>query len=130
MEAYPHYNKGCGSSGSRPDGYRLPECEGNVQALTAGIFGACLPYTSFSSMTSLLSVTEKILPLIAVTIKLVDSTNVADELVSNHREAANGLKILSDDLKGLEKQLLQLRAKVGELVNEAKGRGFKKLLRE
>ena len=81
-------------------------------------------------MASLLSVTEKILPLIAVTIKLVDSTNVTDELVLNHAEAADGLKILRDDLKGLEKQILQIRAKVGELVNQAKGRGFKKLLRE
>ena len=79
-------------------------------------------------MTSLLSVTEKILPLIVVTIKLV--TNVADELVFNHCEAANGLKILGDDLKDLENQLLQLRAKIGELVNQAEGRVFKKLLRE
>ena len=81
-------------------------------------------------MASLLSVTEKILPLIAVTINLVDSTKVTDELVLNHREAADGLKILSDNLKSLEKQVLQIRAKVGELVNQAKGRGFKKLLRE
>ena len=81
-------------------------------------------------MTSLLSVTEKVLPLISRTIELVDGTNVAEKLVLIQGEAADGLKVLSDALKGLETQILQVKSKVGELVNEAKGRGFKKLLRE
>jgi len=81
-------------------------------------------------MANLLSLTEKILPLIAVTIKLVDGANLANKSVLTHCEAADGLKILGDDLKGLEKQILQIKAKVGELVNQTKGRGFKKLLRE
>jgi len=81
-------------------------------------------------MENVLSVTAKILPLIAVTIKLVDGANVADKSVLEQREAADGLKILSDDLNGLEKQILQISANVGGLVNEAKDQGFKKLLRE
>jgi peptidoglycan hydrolase CwlO-like protein len=81
-------------------------------------------------MANLLSVTAKILPLIAVAIKLADGTNVADKSVSTYREAADGLKILGDDLKGFEKQILQINANIGGLMNKAKGRGFKKLLRE
>ena len=87
-------------------------------------------YTSPSSMAGLLSVTEKVLPLISLTVELIDDTNVADNSVLTHSEAADGLKVLSDALKGLETQILQVKSKVGELVNEAKGRGFKKLLRE
>ena len=81
-------------------------------------------------MDSLLSVTEKVLPLISLTVELVDGTNVADESVPTHDEAADGLKVLGDALKGLKTQILQVQAKVGELVNEAKGQGFKKLLQE
>ena len=81
-------------------------------------------------MESLLSVTEKVLPLISRSVELIDDTNVADKSVLTHGEAADGLKVLSDALKGLETQILQVKSKVGELVNEAKGRGFKKLLRE
>ena len=81
-------------------------------------------------MAGLLSVTEKVLPLISLTVELIDDTNVADNSVLTHSEAADGLKVLSDALKGLETQILQVKSKVGELVNEAKGRGFRKLLRE
>ena len=81
-------------------------------------------------MESLLSVTEKVLPLISLTVELVDGTNVADKSVPTHDEAADGLKGLSDALRDLETQILQVKAKVGDLVNETKGRGFKKLLRE
>ena len=81
-------------------------------------------------MANLLSVTERILPLISVAVKLVDSVNVADKSVLTHYEAADGFKVLGDALQGLEERISQIRAKVGELVNEGKGRGFKKLLRE
>jgi len=83
-------------------------------------------------MANLLRVTEKIHPLIAVTIKLVSGADLANKLVLilTHCEAADRLKILGDDMKALEKQILQVKAKVGELVNQTKGRGFKKLLRE
>ncbi len=81
-------------------------------------------------MANLLSVTEKILPLISVAVKLVEGANVADKSVLTHYEAADELKVLGDALKGLGEQISQIKAKVGELVNEAKGRGFKKLLRE
>ena len=81
-------------------------------------------------MAGLLSVTEKVLPLISLTVELIDDTNVADKSVLTHSEAADRLKVLSDALKGLETQILQVKSKVGELVNEAKGRGFRKLLRE
>ena len=81
-------------------------------------------------MESLLGVTEKVLPLISLTVELVDDTIVADKSVLTHDEAADGVKVLSDALKDLETQILQVKAKVGELVNEAKGQGFKKLLRE
>ena len=81
-------------------------------------------------MESLLNVTEKALLLISLTVELIDGTNVADKSVLTHGEAADGLKVLSDALKGLKTQILQVEAKVGELVNEAEGRGCKKLLRE
>ena len=81
-------------------------------------------------MESVLSVTEKVLPLISRSVELVDGTIVADESVQTHGEAGDELKVLSDALKGLETQILQVKATVGELVNEAKSRGFKKLLRE
>ena len=77
-------------------------------------------------MESLLSITEKVLPLISRTLELVDGA----KLVLTHREAADGLKVLSDALKSLEIQILQVKVKVGELVDEGKGGGFKKLLPE
>ena len=81
-------------------------------------------------MESLLIITEKVLPLISRTLELVDDANVADKLVLTHGEAADALKVLSDALKRFETQILQVEVKVGELVDEAKGRGFKKLPRE
>ena len=81
-------------------------------------------------MESVLSVTEKVLPLISRNVGLIDGTNVDDKSVLTHGEAGDELKVLSDALKSLEAQILQVKSKVGELVNEGKGRGFKKLLRE
>lgn len=82
-------------------------------------------------MANLLSVIEKIPPLISVAVKLVDGANVADKSVLTHYEATvDGLKVLGDALKGLEERISQIREKVGGLVNEVKGQGFKKLLRE
>jgi len=82
-------------------------------------------------MESPLNLTEKILPLIAVTIKLADGARVVDKTVPAHCEAADyGLKILSENLKVLEKLVLRISAHLAVLGNENKDRRFKKLLRE
>lgn len=82
-------------------------------------------------MANLLSVTERILPLISVAVKLVDGANVPDKpVLTRYKAAVDGLKALGDALKGFEEQISRIRAKVSELVNGAQGRGFKKLLRE
>ena len=84
----------------------------------------------FSSMANSLSVTLKILPLISIAIKLVDGANVVDKTTLSLREAAERLKILSDDLNGLEKLVMQINANLGGLVNDTKDRRFKRLLQE
>lgn len=81
-------------------------------------------------MANSLSVAAKILPLILVAIKLVDGADIVDKTVPAHHEAAEGLKILGDDLKGLEKLITQIIANLCGLVNETKDRKLKKLLRE
>jgi len=82
-------------------------------------------------MENPLNVTEKILPLIAVTIKLADGARVVDKTVRTHCEAADdGLKILGENLKVLEKLVLRISANLAGLGNENKDRMFKKLLRE
>ena len=111
----------------------LPLCtEGNKGTQSAGTHGASTStsFNLFSAMANSLSVTAKILPLISVAIKLVDGVNVVDRTVPARREAAEGLKILGDDLKGLEKLIIQINANLGGLVNKSKDRGFKKLFRE
>lgn len=80
-------------------------------------------------MANPLNVVERILPLISAAIKLVDGPDVVDETVPTHCEAAEGLERLGDNLKGLEKLIMQINENLGGLVNETKDRRFKKLLR-
>jgi uncharacterized protein Yka (UPF0111/DUF47 family) len=82
-------------------------------------------------MADPLSVTTGIISLITLAMKLVvGAAGLIDKTVAAHREAANELQDLKQDLERLEGQMDQIHGTLQFLATNTKDRAFKELLRE
>ena len=82
-------------------------------------------------MADPLSVTTGIISLITLAIQLVvGAAGLIDKTVAAHREAANELQDLKQDLEQLEGQIDQIHGTVQFLAANTKDHAFKELLRK
>ena len=82
-------------------------------------------------MADPLSVTTAILSLLTVAIKLVvGAAGLIDKTTTAHREAANELRDLQQDLEQLDRRMIQIHGALQLLVTNTKDRALKKLLQE
>jgi uncharacterized protein Yka (UPF0111/DUF47 family) len=82
-------------------------------------------------MADPLSVTTGIISLITLAIKLVaGAAGLIDKTVAAHREAANELQDLKQDLERLEGQMDQIHGTLQFLATNTKDHAFKELLRK
>ena len=82
-------------------------------------------------MADPLSVTTGILSLLTIAIKLVvGAAGLIDRTATAHREAANELRDLQQDLEQLDRRMVQIHGALQLLVTNTKDRALKKLLQE